>query len=571
MDRNCNFKEHHRAQAIDIFLHHFAIIEKEHNFASITQQDKMKKTLSFISVLIAVAITVASCSEKKKAETKTETEKATDSTFVAVEEKKETVTALPDTAYASASLLKYKVEIIDTVTGPEIVDFSDPYNDSPGIFTFRGNTRRDASYDGRVEGRPDTIIVDWEFNTAMTPPDTTATNWGGGSGWTGQPVYVNWPDSIAESFRATGVVNANFKKQEIIVGSLCHMLYFIDLKTGEPSRQAIDVRNPIKGSVSLDPSLNGNLYVGQGVPVNRPFGHLVIDLNKGRISKTVPEDHKAQRRWGAFDSSPLKVDKFLFWPGENGTLYKYVCKKGEISLHSALRYTRNGVAPGMEASISVYRNYGYTADNHGNVVCTNLNTLHPVWCFANGDDTDATVVVCEEDGKPYVYTGNEVDRKPDGPAFFRKLDALTGDMIWEISSQGKRADVGNKHFDGGYYASPLPGKGNCAELIFNNCVANTNKQNGDFIAIDRRNGKIVYRVSLENYAWSSPVGFLNEKNEMFIFTGDTYGNAYLINGIDGKVLCKRKVGNNFESSPVVIGNQVVVGSRGNSIYKMTIR
>jgi outer membrane protein assembly factor BamB len=58
---------------------------------------------------------------------------------------------------------------------------------------------------------------------------------------------------------------------------------------------------------------------------------------------------------------------------------------------------------------------------------------------------------------------------------------------------------------------------------------------------------------------------------MFIFTGDTVGNVYLINGRDGKVLYTQHVGNNFESSPIVIGNQVVVGSRGHSIYKMSIQ
>jgi outer membrane protein assembly factor BamB len=349
------------------------------------------------------------------------------------------------------------------------------------------------------------------------------------------------------------------------------MLYFIDFETGKPSRDAIDVGNPIKGSVSLDPTLNGNLYVGQGVPFKRPFGHMVVDLHKGAISKLVPEDNKAKRRWGAFDSSPLRVDRFLFWPGENGTLYKYTCAEGDLIPHSTMRYTRNGTAPGMEASISVYRNYGYTADNHGNIVCTNLNTMQPVWCFDNGDDTDATIVVCEEDGSPFVYIGNEVDRKPAGPAYFRKLNALTGKLIWELSSPGRRADIGEKHFDGGYYASPLPGKGNCSELIFSNCVANLKGQNGDFVAINRKTGEVAYRVKLALYAWSSPVGFLNENDEMFIFTGDTQGNVYLINGIDGKVLCQKKVGNNFESSPVVIGNQVVVGSRGNSIYKMTIK
>ena len=512
-----------------------------------------------------------SCSGRKKSSTEqNEATAVTDSLIIEVKQKEEKK-ALPDTTYISTTLIRYKVEQLDTLTDSKISDYDDIYNNTPGIFTFRGNMQRNADYGGRVNGRPDTIIVDWRYKTAMTAPDTTIIEWGGGSGWTGQPVYVHWPDSITTSLKDAGKANKDFTGYEIIIGSLCHMLYFIDLQTGKESRKAIDVGNPIKGSISLDPTLNGNLYVGQGVPSRKPFGHMIVDIEKGAISKFIPQDRKAQRSWGAFDSSPLRVDKFLFWPSENGTLYKYLCTDNGISLHSTLRYTRNGRAPGMEASISVYRNYGYTADNHGNIICTNLDTMHPVWCFDNGDDTDATIVVCEEDGTPYIYIGNEVDRKPEGPAYFRKLNAMTGELVWELALPALRANVGEKHFDGGYYASPLPGKGNCSGLIFSNCVANTDNQNGDFVAIKRSTGEVAYKIRLSHYAWSSPVGFTNENDEMFIFTGDTKGNVYLINGVNGKVICSKNVGINFESSPIVIGNQVVIGSRGNSIYKMSIR
>lgn len=522
--------------------------------------------LSIATILISLAST--GCGDKKNNKAN---EEATPLTVTEPVTQKETITALPDTAYASVSLIKYKVEILDTINDPKINDFTDLYTDAPGIFTFRGNPKRNADFGGTVQGTPSMIEVDWEFTTAITPPDSGNSTWGGGTGWSGQPVYVNWPDSVASRFKVAGVVNANFKNQEIILGSLCQRIYFIDFVTGKASRNAIDARNPIKGSASLDPTLNGNLYVGHGVPSRQPFGHMVIDLDKGEVSKLIPQDRKAQRGWGAFDSSPLRVDRFLLWPGENGTLYKYICADGDLIPHSTLRYTRNGAAPGMESSIAVYRNYGYTADNHGIVVCTNLNTMQPVWCFDNGDDSDATVVISEEEGTPYIYTGCEVDRKPAGPAYFRKLNALTGELVWELSTPGRRADVGEKHFDGGYYATPLLGKGNCSDLIFNNCVANTKGQNGDFIAINRKTGEIVYKVKLKHYAWSSPVGLMNEKDEMFIVTGDTQGHVYLINGIDGTIIDTKLVGANFESSPVVVGNQIVVGSRGNSIFKMSIK
>ena len=52
--------------------------------------------------------------------------------------------------------------------------------------------------------------------------------------------------------------------------------------------------------------------------------------------------------------------------------------------------------------MAVYSNYGYTADNHGNILCINLNTMKPVWRYDYRDDNDSSPVVGVEDGKPYI-------------------------------------------------------------------------------------------------------------------------------------------------------------------------
>ena len=91
------------------------------------------------------------------------------------------------------------------------------------------------------------------------------------------------------------------------------------------------------------------------------------------------------------------------------------------------------------------------------------------------------------------------------------------------------------------------------------------------IAVDIQTGKIVHSTQLNQFAWSSPVGFLNEKNEMYIFTGDSGGTTYLIRAKTGEILCKKHFAYNFESSPLVIGNTAIVGSRQNGIYKFVIK
>ena len=92
----------------------------------------------------------------------------------------------------------------------------------------------------------------------------------------------------------------------------------------------------------------------------------------------------------------------------------------------------------------------------------------------------------------------------------------------------------------------------------------------NFIAFDKATGEVKYSTPLKFYSWSSPVGLINEKGEMFIVSGDTYGNVYVIRGCDGKILVTRQIGNNFESSPIVIDNKIIVGSRGNEIFKLSI-
>lgn len=478
---------------------------------------------------------------------------------------------LPDTVYESVSMVKYSIERCDTEVSGMLNSLADKYTAAPGVFTFRGGPYRQADFNGTVKGEPTDLVVDWTFHTQEDYTVTSVGSWGGGTGWTGQPLYVEWPDSCMAKFKAAGAVETGFSGKEIMVGSLYGSVYFIDYTTGKASRKAIPAGNPIKGTISLDPTLNGNLYVGQGVPGRRPFGALAIDLFSNKQIHFFAEDVKAQRHWGAYDSSPLRVGQFLFRPGENGGIYKLSVQPGKLTMHSVLRYTVGGSAPGIESSMAVYANYGFTADNHGNILAFNLDTMQPVWAYKLGDDTDATPLLAVEDGVPYLYVGCEIDLQDAGSALFVKLNALNGKEMWRTQIEGKRMNIGKKHFDGGFYSSALLGSGDADGLVFANCVKNTKGQNGAFIAMDRKTGKIVYETPLKYYAWSSPVGFLNESGRMFVVTGDCTGNMYIINAKDGKIITVKSIGNNFESSPVVIGNSLVVGSRGNAIFKISLK
>ncbi|MBO4487364.1 MAG: PQQ-like beta-propeller repeat protein [Bacteroidaceae bacterium] len=464
----------------------------------------------------------------------------------------EQILALPDTALPSATAVSYTLEIVDTTISGELQSLENLYDGKEGWFTFRGNPLRNADFGGTVTGTPSRVVKDWQFNTSFDASKTSMGTWGGGTGWTGQPLYL----------RSTG---------EIIVASLCGRVYFLNFADGTETRSSIDVTNPIKGTCSLEPTNRRLLFVGQGIPKVPPMGQIAIDLKRHERVFFSGADRKAGRSWGAFDSSPVRVGDFLFWPGENGTIYKYKVQDSTITLHTAMRYRCRGVAPGVENSLCVYRNYGFFGDNHGNIICINLSTMRPVWHYDNHDDIDGSIVCEVEDGVPFIYSGCEVDQQgAQGICHFVKLNGLTGQPMWEQQIQCRKLNFGGKHFDGGLYCTPLLGKGDCADLIFANICQREGRSNADFTAFSKKTGEVVYRTALNAFAWSSPVAFLNEKGQTFIFTGDSSGNAYLIEGRTGKVLFREHMVNNFESSPVVIDNHLVVGSRGQEIYRFSI-
>ena len=152
------------------------------------------------------------------------------------------IVPLPDTSFSSVEALIYNITIFDTINSGVLENLRDMYDSVPGILTFRGGPYRDFPKHGKVAGRPESISVDWTFKTAFDTTKTPYGIWGGGTGWTGQPLLADWPDDL------TGNSTTN---KEIIVASLAGELYFLDYSTGH-LRNTIDVFNVIKGTPSLD-------------------------------------------------------------------------------------------------------------------------------------------------------------------------------------------------------------------------------------------------------------------------------------------------------------------------------
>lgn len=503
------------------------------------------KAIHVIAVLSATAALHISCA---KATAETSSELAGDS--IAAEETVILPIAYPDTMLPSGEAVVYKIDVLDTVHSPELNDLTDPYVGKSDIMAFRADQHRSADFGGRVEGHPNAFQVDWTFNTDYDGSATNLGSWGGGAGWTGQAVT---------------------KGDTVMVASLAHKVYFMSFETGKSVKPAVEITNPVKGSPMLDPLGQNYLYIGQAVSITKPWGYLTVDVAKGKVVQQASEDPKAWRHWGGCDSSPLRAGQFILRPHENGGIYKWYVQGDTMLLHSVLRYKVNGRAPGIESSMVIHRNYGYIGDNYGNIICFNINTMKPVWRYDNHDDTDASLVIDVEDDIPYVYTGCEVDKQgSDGFCYFVKLNGLTGEKVWERKIAGRKLMAGEKAVDGGLFSTPLPGRGNCSDMMFVAVVTNIPSYKGDFFAISKASGEIIYSFKLDNRPWMSSVGFLNENDEQYVVAGDTGGRLYLIEGKTGRVITKKVIGSNFEASPIVRDNHMVVGSRGRSYYRISV-
>jgi outer membrane protein assembly factor BamB len=168
-----------------------------------------------------------------------------------------------------------------------------------------------------------------------------------------------------------------------------------------------------------------------------------------------------------------------------------------------------------------------------------------------------------EYGNGYVYTAPSLhwtaDKKDAGSVSIYKLNAQTGEIVWEIS----RDCVTVTDVSGGVQASPLMGKeGTEIEDLIIYIVARVPKAyDGTMIAINRETGEVVWEISTVNYAWSSPVAFYTEEGEAYIAFVNASGKIRLVDGATGEILYALGLNQTTEASPVIFNDMMVLGTR----------
>jgi hypothetical protein len=459
--------------------------------------------------------------------------------------------------------------------------FPDTYSVHEGVFTFRGGPLRANAAFGTLGAKPSKLSIAWSVTTGQSKAP-----WFGGTGWTGQPVIVKWPAVIRHSMPKLGAKRQDDALIEVIQGSLDGAVHFIDLATGKRTRPALSTGNPIKGSVSLDPRGYPLLFVGQGIPENKPIGLRVFELiNHTEVFFLPGSDKSAPRRgWGAFDSSGLlnrNTDTYVVG-GENGLLYLLKLNTNfdplELTLHVApevarYRYQSPGNQNyGIENSLSAFRNLAFFADNGGTLQAIDLRTMSPRWKFEAGDDTDATLALeLTRDEQLKLYTATEVDKTgPRGETWLRKLDALTGKPEWEVSEVCQGA-LAPKKIDAGVFATPLPGTGEVSHLVFFVLSRCPGPENGVIVALDKDTGGEIWRVDLPHFSWSTPVQLNDADGHAYLLHGGIGGVVRLLEATTGRQLATVQLEGDIESSPSVFGSRAVLGTRANRIYAIDVK
>ncbi len=485
----------------------------------------------------------------------------------------------------SSTAIMVDGEIVEEYESDYEINFDLPekYTELEGVITFRGDNYRTGAAYGTAEVSEKKLTKLWTQSTSGLS-DTDGTYWSG-SGWTGQPLIVKWPEATRKNMSAMyDWAREKDDLVEVIYATLDGHVYFYELTTGEYTREPLNLGFNYKGAGALDPRGYPILYVGSGVDsINGKSRVKVVNLIDNSVMFEFGQNETfANRGWHMFDSSPLvsaDTDQ-LIYPGENGILYiihlntKYNEQTGELSVDpdNIVKWKYNGTRSGsqywlgVESSAAIINNYAFLADNGGNLMCLDLNTLKLVWVQDILDDTNCSPVVDVEDGHPYIYISTSFHygwrsySTAEIPIF--KIDAETGEIVWRTDYTCYTV----QDLSGGVQGTIAVGKNKLSDMIFVPVARTPGASSGTLVALKKDTGEKVWEKETSMYSWSSPVDFYDSDGNGYLIYCNSGFNMFLIDGKTGEELDYMNLGGNIEASPAMYGNYAVIGTRAMRTY-----
>ena len=471
------------------------------------------------------------------------------------------------------------------------------YTSLDGIVTFRGNNyRSSASYGiASILNRKFDSKKSWSIKTGKLKKTVKKGYWTG-SCWTGQPLIVRWDKTTRQAMNIYDKKKQKDNLVEVIYATADGRIYFLDLEDGSKTRVTISLGYPIKGTGSIYPDGTPLYFVGAGDSMGEDCARtFIINLLNGEIIyeygyNDVFSERTDNDNFTAFDSSPLidvETDT-LIQPGENGILYithlNTTYTGNAVSIHPdeviKWRYTtdrsrvdENTYWLGMESSAVVWKGFLYVADNCGDLICLDLNTMEVVWVANTLDDTNCSPVLEEdpEDGTANINISTSLhwtqDSSAKGDIPIYKFNAATGEVIWQRTYPCYTVSG----VSGGVQSTALLGQNKLSDLVYFTIARTGSEKKGKIVALNKKTGGEVWSCEMSDYTWSSPIALYDASGNGYIITCDSTGNMYLVDGLTGELYDTTNLGANIEASPAAFENTIVVGTRGKKIYGIYVK
>ncbi len=469
------------------------------------------------------------------------------------------------------------------------ISFGEKYTHLEGVITFRGDNNRSGGAYGTALLTNKRLKPFWSVRTGRLEKTNGRGKYWTGSGWTGQPIIIKWD---GDTRKAMNLYPAKKEKElvEVIYPTMDGNIYFLDLEDGSATRDKIVLGMPIKGTGSLHPEGKPVFIAGAGDSMGDKCARsFIVNLINGNVHQIGYNDEFAPRldhnRFHGYDSSPLYYPELdiILQPSENGIIYTTKLnsrgQKESFTIDpqvlSRTRYEnhRSGQEKfwlGMESSCVMWKNYMYIADNGGNLMCWDVNTMNLVWSCDTVDDSNASPVFEQDGDNGYIYVSTSLhftkDEKGWGDVPVWKINACTGEKIWQTSYHcGTMEGV-----SGGVQATALLGKEKLKDLVFFAVARTGGFDKGLLVALDKKTGSEVWKVETAHYLWSSPLGVYDNEGNGYVIQCDSDGNMMLFDGLSGKLLDSVNLGSNIEATPAAFNNTVVVGTRGQRICSVKL-
>ena len=277
--------------------------------------------------------------------------------------------------------------------------------------------------------------------------------------------------------------------------------------------------------VAFDPTSNAIL----GKPLQ-----LTAPVSNGALS-CIPSCSQSSSALTLYASPAVlttpELGTVVYVGGNDGKIYGYKFVDNALRTDPEWLYPRQGAMTGtIIGGIIISNNTVYFAMSDGMVYALDANGLYKKWAYKIPSIVWSAPVI---DGNTlYIGCFNKT---------VYALNAATGTEIWKTKTEGSI---------------------NSSPAIFDNKIF-IGDYNRRFYALDAATGNIVWQFPTDdtgadnpqNWFWAKPV----------VFNGNVYapcldGNVYVLNPSTGKLVNKIVLGDSIVSSPVVIGNTLVVAT-----------